>query len=88
MIETRTVLLVGDKFLLTAPGHRNRKHVYTVETIGPGPHVGEPDATVFDCRERTPSGTEVGLYALPDNVLANYQARGWVLDAETGKPKR
>ena len=88
MIETRTVLLVGDRFTISAPGYRNRKHVYTVETIGPGPHVGEPDATVFDCRERTPSGTEICLLTLPDNTLAYYQAKGWILDPETGKPKR
>jgi len=87
-MNTETALLVGDKFLLTAPGHRNRKHVYEVESILPGDNIGEPDRLAFNCRERTPSGTEVGLYTLPDNVLANYQARGWILDAETGKPKR
>ncbi len=85
---TEATLTIGDRFTISAPGYRNRKHVYTVESIRPGDNVGEPDQLAFNCMERTPSGTEIGVLTLPDNTLAYYQAKGWILDAETGKPKR
>lgn len=85
---TLTNLSIGDKFRLTAPGHRNRQHVFTVESIRSGDNIGRPNLSAFNLLETSASGAECGVYTLPDNVLNSYQQRGWVLDIETGKPKR